>query len=232
MSPVIIGNATLYLGDCRDVMAAWPDCMRVDALITDPPYGVGFLGKVTKHTINRPDSVYDDSQENFASVVLPAIGQAIARSVRAAIFCGTRRLQEYPKAADIGGIICPNGGGHSSWGFGCYHPVLFYGKSPYIAAGLGARPTAAAMYHPGMHVTGEDDNAHPCPKPSAFMEWAIGAASLSGEVVLDPFMGSGTTGVSCANLSRKFIGIEIEPRYFDIACERIENAQRQVRLFA
>ena len=52
------------------------------------------------------------------------------------------------------------------------------------------------------------------------------------ETILDPFMGSGTTGVACMNLGRKFIGIEIEPKYFDIACERIENAQRQQRMFA
>jgi site-specific DNA-methyltransferase (adenine-specific) len=53
-----------------------------------------------------------------------------------------------------------------------------------------------------------------------------------GQTVLDPFMGSGTTGVACANLGRKFIGIEIEPKYFDIACERISAAYAQMRLFA
>ena len=58
------------------------------------------------------------------------------------------------------------------------------------------------------------------------------ASFLAAGTVLDPFMGSGTTGVACMNLGRKFIGIEIEPRYFDIACERIENAQRQARMFA
>lgn len=231
MRKEVIGSATMYLGDCREWMGALPPCFRVDATITDPPYGVSFLGKVTKHTINRPNTVYDDSPENFASVVLPGVIQAIQISTRAAIFCGTRRLQEYPLASDIGGIVCPNGGGRSSWGFGCYHPVLFYGKNPYIAAGMGARPTAAAMYHPGMHVTGENDNEHPCPKPIAFMEWAVGAASLPGEMVYDPFMGSGTTGVACMNLGRKFVGIEIEPRYFDIACRRIEDAQRQARMF-
>jgi DNA modification methylase len=60
------------------------------------------------------------------------------------------------------------------------------------------------------------------------MEWAL---SFTTGDVLDPFMGSGTTGVACVNLGRKFIGIEIMPKYFDIACERIENAQRQKRLF-
>jgi site-specific DNA-methyltransferase (adenine-specific) len=57
-------------------------------------------------------------------------------------------------------------------------------------------------------------------------------AKMPAGVVLDPFMGSGTTGVACAQLGRKFIGIEIERKYFDIACERIDNAYRQQRMFA
>ena len=63
------------------------------------------------------------------------------------------------------------------------------------------------------------------------LEWCIKLAKLPA-VILDPFMGSGTTGVACANLGRKFIGIEIEPKYFEIACERIDNAYRQKRMFA
>ena len=63
------------------------------------------------------------------------------------------------------------------------------------------------------------------------MKWCIDR--LDGpQTILDPFMGSGTTGVACANLGRKFIGIEIERKYFDIACERIDNAYRQKRMFA
>ena len=219
-----IGGATLYLGDCREVL---PN-VSADALVTDPPYGVSLKGKATKHTINRPEHVYEDSPENFLEVVLPGVSLALERVKRGAVFCGTRQLMRYPHPADIGGIVCPNGGGMSSWGFGCYHPVLFYGKQPH----KGARPTATSMYHPGMHVTGEDDNEHPCPKPVAFMEWLIGLASLPGETLLDPFAGSGTTGVAAASTGRAFIGIEIEPRYFDIACERITAAYAQQRLFA
>jgi DNA modification methylase len=63
------------------------------------------------------------------------------------------------------------------------------------------------------------------------MAWCIWLCK-DAQTVIDPFMGSGTTGVACANLGRKFIGIEIERKYFDIACERIDNAQRQQRLFA
>jgi site-specific DNA-methyltransferase (adenine-specific)/modification methylase len=75
------------------------------------------------------------------------------------------------------------------------------------------------------------ERRHPTQKPVALLEWCL--QFLGGSrVILDPFMGSGTTGVACMNLGRKFIGIEIEPKYFDIACERIDWAQRQRRLFA
>jgi DNA modification methylase len=218
----------LHLGDCREILPTLP---RVDAVVTDPPYGVGFTGKKTKHTNNSGGCSYLDTEENFRTVILPAISSALGVADRAAIFTGIRRLNEYPPPKDIGGITCPNGGGRSSWGFGCYHPIAFYGSSPYIAAGLGARPTATVMYHPGMHVTCENDNEHPCPKPIAFMEWAVNIATLTNQTILDPFMGSGTTGVAAVKLGRRFIGIEIEERYFDIAVRRIQAALDAPDLF-
>jgi site-specific DNA-methyltransferase (adenine-specific)/modification methylase len=72
---------------------------------------------------------------------------------------------------------------------------------------------------------------HPTQKPVKLMEWCLSFAP-DADSVLDPFLGSGTTGVACANLGRRFIGIEINPKYFDIACTRIEAAQAQGRLFA
>ena len=70
---------------------------------------------------------------------------------------------------------------------------------------------------------------HPTQKPLRLLKWCLEFVAGS---ILDPYMGSGTTGVACANLGRKFIGIEIERKYFDIACERIDNAYRQQRMFA
>lgn len=72
---------------------------------------------------------------------------------------------------------------------------------------------------------------HPCPKPLAAWQWLVDYVAAPHDIVLDPFMGSGTTGVACHNLGRKFIGIEIEPKYFDMACRRIEEAQKQSDLF-
>ena len=76
------------------------------------------------------------------------------------------------------------------------------------------------------------ERCHPNEKPGELMQWCIETLSREGDTILDPFMGSGTTGVACARLGRRFIGCEIEPRYFDIACRRIEEAYRQPRLFA
>ena len=77
----------------------------------------------------------------------------------------------------------------------------------------------------------QDGREHPTQKPVGLMEWCIGFVP-DAQIILDPFMGSGTTGVACMNLGRTFIGIEREPKYFDIACRRIEDAQRQGRLIA
>ena len=72
--------------------------------------------------------------------------------------------------------------------------------------------------------------AHPTQKPIALMEWCLGFLP-DARTILDPFMGSGTTGVACVNLDRQFIGIELDPGYFDIACKRVDDATRQPRLF-
>jgi DNA modification methylase len=75
-----------------------------------------------------------------------------------------------------------------------------------------------------------EENGHPCPKPIKQTEWMVSRVSFVGETVLDPFMGSGTTGVACAKLDRAFIGIEREPKYFDIARRRLESELAKPRL--
>jgi DNA modification methylase len=87
------------------------------------------------------------------------------------------------------------------------------------------------MWNGMMRDSERTPRVHPTQKPIKLMEWCLGFA-LGAETVLDAFMGSGTTGVACVNASRQFIGIEKEPRYFDVACSRIEAAHAQGRLFA
>jgi DNA modification methylase len=227
-----IHDATLYLGDCREML---PTLGRVDAVVTDPPYGVGLKRKTNDFRDSahfdagaslQATVVYEDSPEQIQALIHSAIPMALERSTRGAITPGCRMMFEYPRPRSVGAVYVPNGAGRDPWGFGCFNPILYYGACPYLASGRGSRPNSFSDNQPG-----REEIDHPCPKPIGWMLWLVNRASLPGETILDPFMGSGTTGVACANLGRRFIGIEIEPKYFDIACRRIEQAYRQPRLF-
>lgn len=224
----VIGDCTLYLGDCLEIL---PTLDKVDAVITDPPYGV-MLGEAgtgdEKEKCQMAYTAFTDSPEYVASVAVPAVVMALSISERGLVTPGNRNAWLYPPPADVGVWYNPAGTGRGKWGFLLAHLILYYGKDH----NAGRKATASSVWGLNSSVADLKNKEHPCPKPIAFAKWAIGKASQEGEAVLDPFMGSGTTGVACANLGRKFIGIEIEPKYFDIACERITNAYRQERLFA
>ena len=215
MDKVQIGQATLYHGDCREVL---PTLERVDAVVTDPPYGVDFKGKTTKHNAGRGGYIGGDSD-----IGPEIVTTALALADRGVVFPGVRLMFKYPAPYEVGCVYCPSGAGRGRWGFTVVNLMLFYGKGlPHTRQG----PSGFESFE----LAGED--RHPCPKPVGWMNWAVNKCTLAGQSVLDPFMGSGTTGVACMNLGRQFIGIEIERQYFDIACERIQAAQSQTRLFA
>lgn len=222
-----IGDATLYLGDCREIL---PTLGKVDALVTDPPYGVNLGnhlaakdGRLDHKLVKMGYINYDDTEDNLIAIIVPAVAAALALSRRGLVFCAGSNVWHFPRADIIGGVFIPSAMGRNKWGFTSFWPCLLYGRAP--ALHLGARATALTS------TEAAEPSEHPCPKPLGWMTWAVNLTSLVGHTILDPFMGSGTTGVACANLGRKFIGIEIEPRYFDIACRRIDEAYRQPRLF-
>ena len=220
---VIIGNAELWHGDCREILPLLP---KVDAVITDPPYGVNYHGSATKE--KQRDGIgyesYEDTQENLVTQIIPRIIQFLELAKRGALTPGIANHRFYPAPDGEGVIWYPAGANCGPWGFITHQPIFYYGKCPYLTTRKGSRPTGFQSSE------GAEKNGHPCPKPLGQMTWIVNRVSLDGETVVDPFMGSGTTGVACMNLGRKFIGIEIERKYFDIACRRIEDAQRQQRL--
>lgn len=232
MREEVIGRARLILGDCRDVLPTLP---RVDAVVTDPPYGIGLTTKTSdfrgsKHfdagESLKASTLYQDDPESIRALVAEVMPLILGAAERAMIFTGPAMLWAYPEPASIGSVFTPNGAGRTAWGFQCTHPVLFYGKDPFLQDGKGGRPNSWRHEQPN---TEQID--HPCPKPLAWMKWALWRASRDGETVCDPFMGSGTTGVAAVTMDRDFIGIEREPKFFDIACKRIDQAQRQGDLF-
>lgn len=219
---ILAEGVRLILGDCREVMASFPPCFRVNAVVSDPPYGVNLTANFNYQ--DRQSYVsYDDTPDNVSKIVVPAILQGIAIADRAAVTTGVKNLHRYPTPTHIGAIYYPAGAGCNSWGFTCWQPIAYYGKDPY--GGKGSRPDSFESCEP------TEKNGHPCPKPIGQMLKIVERASLRGETILDPFMGSGTTGVAAVKLGRKFIGIEIEPKYFDIACKRISEALKQPDMF-
>lgn len=217
-------GVTLYQGDCLEIL---PTLGRFDAVVTDPPYGVNYEGSVTKHGRNGGAyASFEDTPESIVKICVPAIRQAVAIARSAIVTPGNANAFKYDEPRSIGAIYYPSGANSGPWGFVCSQPLFYYGKDPYLAKALGRLPNAFST-------TEATDRSvdHPCPKPLGQTKWMVQRVSFEGESILDPFMGSGTTGVAAVKMGRKFTGIEIEPKYFDIACKRISEALKQPDLF-
>ena len=204
----VIGDCTLYLGDCLEVM---PTLQPVDAVVTDPPYGIGADKK------NAQSSIRDN----------PKWAQKSWDSARPSIAHFSEILRAAPKSIIWGGNyfadMLPASSGWLSW----RKPQA---ETGFSLADIELAWTGLAIAARQVTLPRRDGNLHPTQKPVALMEWCLGFLPAA-QTILDPFMGSGTTGVACVNLGRKFIGIELDPDYFDIAVRRIEEAYRQPRLF-
>lgn len=203
-----IQDAVLYQGDCREVMALWPPCFRVGAVVTDPPYGirVGSMGMGKGRKVNVFEKFDWDDRRPDNDFIL-----ALARHPEAIIWGGN-----YFDLPATGCLLM-------------WDKVQEFSGASFETAWTNLKIPSKAFRLSRVEAYGSVPREHPTQKPLALMEWCI--EKLSARTILDPFMGSGTTGVACAKLGRKFIGIELEPKYFDIACKRIDEAYRQPRLF-
>ena len=210
------GGIVIYHEDARVIAGS----VSADALVTDPPYGVN-LGHHAAATETRgylakgAYASYDDTPENFRSVVVPTVALFLERVKRGLVFTTGTGLRDLPAYAAVGGVFLPAGSGRTCWGFQNFAFCALYGTAPNLHKG--AKPTGIASTETA------DKLAHPCPKPYGWMTWAVMLASLHGETVVDPFMGSGTTLVAAKRLGRNAIGIEIEERYCEIAARRLQQ---------
>ena len=217
---VTIGDATLYHGDCLEIL---PTLDKVDAVVTDPPYGISVDKTMSEQGGERygkakaAKSHYDATDWDAAPMSADAF-RAIRRVSRWQIVFGGNYFDVPPSSCWL--VWDKENGGNQF--ADC---ELAWTNIPKPVRQI--RHLWNGMLRAGQ----EQRHGHPTQKPLRVMEWAIGHLPV-GDTILDPFMGSGTTGVACANLGRKFIGIELERKYFDIACERIDAAYSQGRLFA
>ena len=216
-----IGNATLYLGDCRDILPTLP---KVDLVLTDPPYGIGAdKGAAVGGTdasgryLRRPKQYEGewDSERPGAS----EFDALITIASRSIIWGGNY-------FADL----LPKGGRWIFWDKLNSMPSYSDGELAWTNLD-GVSVKKFTQCNNGLASLRDGERSHPTQKPVRLIEWCLNLAPKTTSTVADPFMGSGTTGVACANLGKTFYGIEREPKYFDIACERIYNAYRQNTLF-
>lgn len=203
-----IGDATLYLGDCRDVL---PTLGKVDAVVTDPPYGIGESGG--KHRLPRTRRSHR---------VLPKLGQD-TKTPEKEIFDLLRSIS-FEQIIWGGNYLADKLPPSKGW---LYWQKLMGGNFSDGELAWTSRQKALREF---TFCNKRPGKQHPTQKPVELMTWCLGFLP-DAHTILDPFMGSGTTGVACAKLGRKFIGIEIEPKYFDIACKRVEEAYKQADLF-
>jgi len=208
---VTIGQCRLICGDAREVL---PTLEGIDAIVTDPPYGLGVSY-----------GSYMDTRANLLRLAPVWLGAARSLTPHVVFTPGVANLWVYPEPLWTLCWAISGAGACGKWGFNCWQPILCYGPDPYLAAGRGRRPDLIFINEVS------EKNGHPCPKPLGFVKRLIDRVTLPGWSVCDPFMGSGTTGVACVQAQRSFVGIEIEPRYFDMTCQRIEEAYQQLTLF-
>ena len=238
MKPVIIGDATLYLGDCLDIL---PTLNAVDAVITDPPF------EAKAHTDMRRTQKSIKTGENdvigFAAIdettrVLVSKFAADRCNGWALFFCQVEAAAVYRDVLNASGAkykrtmvwIKPD----SSPQFNGQGPAQGYESIASAWCGKGASKWNGGGKR-GVFVHNCNQGrfgGHPTEKPAPLMVELLELFTDPRKTILDPFMGSGTTGVAAIQLGRKFIGIEREEKYFNIACKRIEAAYAQGQLFA
>jgi site-specific DNA-methyltransferase (adenine-specific) len=239
-NPVIIGDATLYLGDCLEIL---PTLGKVDAVITDPPYQMGIdrvpiagssnfgsfscsrsVGMKWPFSTQWINLIQADHVIAFCSYMdIGDVHQKLSETLRiSAVFTWrknnapsmTRPIPrmdtEFAIWARKDKSPCGKMGEFKSCVIDCNMPQ----------AGVGAKERVL-KYKDG-------PSAHPTQKPLGVIRPFV--SRLPANTILDPFLGTGTTGVASLKMGRKFIGIEIDPDYFEIACQRIEKAQQQQQM--
>jgi DNA modification methylase len=208
-------GVTLYLGDCREIL---PTLGKVDAVVTDPPYGIGeAAGKNASRGNLAIARDYGDARWDDAPIPPDLMDMVGAAGQWLIIFGGN--FYEFPASSCW--LVWDKENGANDFA-DC---ELAWTNLPKAVRRI------KFMWNGMLRANGERRGDHPTQKPIGVMKWAIEQLPADAQTILDPFMGSGTTGVAAVKLGRKFIGIEIEPKYFDIACKRIQAALDAPDLF-
>lgn len=237
----VIGAARLYLGDCLDVM---PQCARVQHVITDPPYEAEAHAKGRRLLGEQKDGrrTVEMAALDFNAISELERTEASAKMVALCsgwllTFCQAEAVAAWRDAHAAAGArymramvwVKPDGAPQFTGdrpGMGYESIVASWcggGRSAWNGGGR-----RGVFTHP--HRDSNQPKDHMTQKPIRLMRELVGLFTSPGDAVLDPYMGSGTTGVACIECGREFVGIERDVRHFDTACRRIEQAYKQLSL--
>lgn len=207
----LIGSHRLMCGDSTKAedVARVMNGEKAALCLTDPPYGIG-----------ENYETHDDTEQELVKLI--AMFLPLAQSVAGVVMLtpGNKFHRLYPIPKWTLAWFVPAGTGCGPWGFTCWQPILAYGGDPFLKAGKGSRPDALSQ-------TEASDNAlgHPCSKPVGVWSWFIERGSINeGDLLYEPFCGSGTTMVAAQNLNRKCYALEISPNYCAVILERMATA--------
>ena len=209
----------IVCGDCLEIMKDMPDGC-VDAVVTDPPYGIGF-----------PYHSYIDTRDSLEALVgsfVPLVKHAASRA--AYILCGPTQIGLYPQPIWCLAITWNTTGTFGKYGYNQWTPVLCYGPDIKGFGNVNGTTKTDTLRISGGGGVGfartPIEKEHTCPKPITVMDLVIQRLTNQPEIILDPFCGSGTTCVAAKKLGRRWIGIDIEPKYVEIAKSRVMNTER------
>lgn len=209
----VIGDATLYLGDCREIL---PTLGKVDAVVTDPPYGI----KADRDRNSQQWGWRDYGKGGWDNErPTPEVMALVLAAAKHTVIWGGNYFPDMLPATPLSKWLVWDKGQEGFSLADCEFAWCSF-------EGAIRRKTYARA------LAMQDGKEHPTQKALAVMAWCIEQLPKGCRTILDPFMGSGTTGVACAMTDRAFVGIERDPDYFDIACRRIAEAYKQPRLFA
>ena len=215
MEPVTISNATLFNADCADVLASWPECFGVGAVVTDPPYGIDAanMAKDSGRQSGRaaaPKGVYDATPWDSKPVDMELLTRLLNLGRWQIVFGGNY----YPMPAATCWLVWDKVNGTN----GFADCELAWTNLPRAVR------LKRYMWNGMLREKGAQRGDHPTQKPLEVMKWCIEQLPADVETILDPFAGSGTTGVAAIQMGKRFIGIEREPKYFEAMCRRIREA--------